>query len=89
MNTLVANTATLLISSAPVDRCVVVFIDGTTVVRLSLAKADFDTATEGFGCLGYANIYIPAGQKLYVISTGTPNVSWAEVHNGTNIYNLM
>ncbi|MDD5614884.1 MAG: hypothetical protein PHH85_01630 [Candidatus Methanoperedens sp.] len=86
MKALAANTATLIISKVNVDRIVTITSDQTTACRLSLSKVDLQTdQTFGFSFSSVSplNIFLPAGQELFAISTGTPNISWAPIKKGT------
>lgn len=87
MITLVANTITSVLGAINKPRYVQVTSDSTTITRIGATEAVLDSSTGGIGLTAYfpVNIYVPPMQKLYVVSTGTPNISVIEVSNPTNV----
>ncbi len=82
MITLSANTTTKIVTKENRERILNIISDSTTVTRLSMNKRILDeVAGTGFGITssnGALYILLPAGQEIYAISTGTPDISVAE-----------
>ncbi len=81
MITLVASTATLIVKKADHQRHIRISSDSTTVTRLALTNNALEMATGGYGFTAYQDVIVQleAGQEVWAKSTGTPNISAAEV----------
>lgn len=82
---LLANTATIIFKAPDDASCVITVIsDSTTCTRLSKDKRSLtDNANQGFILSAYRPLMVrmSAGEKLYGISTGTPNISVIMPHD--------
>ncbi len=81
MITLVANTITLLVKKQTRNRYIKINSDSTTFTRIGKTPTSIEMAGHGFGFTAYDEIvvYLPAGEEIHGVSTGTPNISFAEV----------
>lgn len=77
---LAASTKTKLLKAENRTRLIRIFSDSTTATRLSMHPDRLD-GDGGHLLTIYESVVIelPANQELFAISSGTPNISWAEV----------
>jgi hypothetical protein len=81
MITLVANTITQLLKPEKKPRLIRLFSDSTTLSRIAKTTDALEGAKSGTMLTAYESILVelPPGEELLAVSTGTPNISWAEV----------
>ena len=81
MITLVASTITQLLKPAKHPRMIRIFSDSTTLTRIGKTYNDLEGSVSGHMLTAYESILVelPPGEELLAVSTGTPNISWAEV----------
>ncbi|CAG0950653.1 MAG: hypothetical protein OIN86_13610 [Candidatus Methanoperedens sp.] len=81
MITLVASTVTLLVKQEKRNRYIKLNSDSTTVTRVGKTPSSVEMANMGFGFTAYDDIvvYLRAGDEIHGVSSGTPNISIAEV----------
>jgi len=90
MITLVANTTTKLLKGEPRLRYIKVASDSTTNTRLANKDTGLEMASLGYAITNAESVIVelPPNVELFARSTGTPNLSWAEVVNPTNAIKL-
>lgn len=81
MITLVANTVKKLLAKKAEGRFFRVMSDSTTVTRIAVDQVVLEDATGGFGITAYESVIVEVrnNEELFAVSTGTPNISIAEV----------
>lgn len=81
MITLVASTITKLLKSESRPRLIRLFSDSTTVTRIGKNNSILEGDASGQMLTAYESILIelPPDEELFAVSSGTPNISWAEV----------
>jgi hypothetical protein len=81
MITLVANTITQLLKPEKKPRLIRLFSDSSTMTRIAKTTNDLEGSVSGHMLTAYESILVelPPGEELLAVSTGTPNISWAEV----------
>ncbi len=81
MITLVANAITQLLKPEKRPRLIRIFSDSTTATRIGTNYNDLEGSLSGHMLTAYESILLelPPGKELLAVSTGTPNISWAEV----------
>lgn len=81
MITLVASSITQLIKpNNQRPRLIRIFSDSTTMTRIAKTTNDLEGAVSGHMLTSNESILVelPPGEELLAVSTGTPNISWAE-----------
>jgi hypothetical protein len=81
MITLVASTITKLLKAEKRPRLIRLSSDSTTVTRIGKNNNILEGSASGHGLTAYESILIelPPDEELFAVSSGTPNISWAEV----------
>lgn len=81
MLTLAASTITQLLKPEKRPRLIRLFSDSTTVTRIGKSRDDLEGSVSGHMLTAYESILVelPPGEELLAVSTGTPNISWAEL----------
>lgn len=82
MITLVAATITKVVQEEPRNRIIQIYSDSTTITRLARERDVLEQITGGVGLTAYESILIrlPAGQEVFAINAGTPNISVVEIN---------
>lgn len=78
---LVANTVAQLIKPEKRNRYLKISSDSTTLTRIGKTEVSIETGNGGFGITAYESVVVllPFDEALFAVSTGTPNISIAEV----------
>lgn len=81
MITLVASTITQLLKPEQRPRLIRLYSDSTTVTRIARTTNDLEGSVSGHMLTAYESILVvlPPGEELLAVSSGTPNISIAEV----------
>lgn len=81
MITLVAATVTKLIKAENRDRTFLLTTSSTTGTRIANSPDPLGTSTGGYAFYIYSPIAVdlPAGNEIFAIDAGTPNISLTEI----------